>query len=41
MPIVSPICAVDTEQPKSRAIDGSAGAYISLTNEPSALSTTR
>ena len=41
MPIVSPIWASGTEQPKNRHMPGNAGVYISLTNEPSALSNTR
>jgi hypothetical protein len=41
MPEVSPNCTVDAEHPKNRAISGNVGIYISLTNDPKALSATR
>ena len=35
-----PICTTGTEQLKNRHMAGNAGAYMSLTNEPNALSST-
>ena len=40
MPMVMPICTVETEQLKNLHIAGSAGLYISFMNEPKALSIT-
>ena len=41
MPMVRPICPNGTEHPKNRHMAGSAGVYMSLTNDPSELISTR